>query len=109
MQACAFAAIMRVCGHRRVLTFPLLFGLILIERVRGGVLQVRLHSTLPSLYGDAHELHDGQQPVSRCRSPHLQALAPWRGPLIVALGLVGAHRAAPTLLSFRRLTSSRWP
>ncbi|MEU4723293.1 MFS transporter [Nonomuraea dietziae] len=97
VQAVAFAAIC-VLAATGALTFPLLFGLILISGCAVVFFQVAYTSYLPSLYGDAHELHRGNTRLALSESTS-KALGPMAaGPLIGALGLVGA--LAANALSF---------
>ncbi|MEV2269976.1 MFS transporter [Nonomuraea africana] len=80
------------------LTFPLLFGLILLSGCAVVFFQVAYTSYLPSLYGDAEQLHRGNTRLALSESTS-KALGPMAaGPLIGALGLIGA--LAANALSF---------
>ena len=92
VQVLAFGAIwvLAVAGG---LTFPLLFALILVSGCAVVFFQVAYTSYLPSLYDEADALHRGNTRLALSESS-AKALGPMAaGPVIAALGLVGAVAA----------------
>ncbi|MEU4234108.1 MFS transporter [Nonomuraea sp. NPDC026600] len=92
VQVLAFGAIwvLAVAGG---LTFPLLFALILVSGCAVVFFQVAYTSYLPSLYDEADALHRGNTRLALSESA-AKALGPMAaGPVIAALGLVGAVAA----------------
>ncbi|WP_433517317.1 MFS transporter [Nonomuraea sp. CA-143628] len=97
VQVLAFGAIwvLAVLGG---LTFPVLFALILVSGCAVVFFQVAYTSYLPSLYGEAEALHRGNTRLALSESA-AKALGPMAaGPVITALGLVGA--IAANMVSF---------
>ncbi|MEU7828728.1 MFS transporter [Nonomuraea sp. NPDC049129] len=97
VQVLAFGAIwvLAVLGG---LTFPVLFALILVSGCAVVFFQVAYTSYLPSLYGEAEALHRGNTRLALSESA-AKALGPMAaGPVIAALGLVGA--IAANMVSF---------
>lgn len=97
VQVLAFGAIW-VLAALGGLTFPLLFALILVSGCAVVFFQVAYTSYLPSLYGEAEALHRGNTRLALSESV-AKALGPMAaGPVITALGLVGA--IAANMVSF---------
>ena len=92
VQVLAFGAIW-VLAAAGGLTFPLLFALILVSGCAVVFFQVAYTSYLPSLYDEADALHRGNTRLALSESA-AKALGPMAaGPVIAALGLVGAIAA----------------
>ncbi|MBT2227048.1 MFS transporter [Nonomuraea sp. NEAU-A123] len=92
VQVLAFGAIW-VLAAAGGLTFPLLFALILVSGCAVVFFQVAYTSYLPSLYDEADALHRGNTRLALSEST-AKALGPMAaGPVIAALGLVGAVAA----------------
>ncbi|WP_202638044.1 MFS transporter [Bailinhaonella thermotolerans] len=92
VQMIAFGAVwaLAVAGG---LTFPLLFALVLASGCAVVFFQVAYTAYLPSLYGDPHDLHRGNTRLALSESLS-KALGPMAaGPVIAALGAVGAVAA----------------
>ncbi|MET8333441.1 MFS transporter [Streptosporangium canum] len=97
VQVAAFGTVWALAATG-TLTFPLLFCLVLLSGCAVVFFQVAYTSYLPSLYGDPHDLHRGNTRLALSESAS-KALGPMAaGPLIHALGLVGA--LAANVISF---------
>ncbi|WP_204358329.1 MFS transporter [Streptosporangium sp. 'caverna'] len=91
-QVLTFGTIWALAATGR-LTFPLLFCLVLLSGCAVVFFQVAYTSYLPSLYGDPDNLHRGNARLALSES-FSKALGPMSaGPVIAALGLVGALAA----------------
>ncbi|MGV9775473.1 MFS transporter [Streptosporangium sp. NPDC003464] len=97
VQVAAFGGIWALAATD-ALTFPLLFCLVLVSGCAVVFFQVAYTSYLPGLYPDPRDLHLGNTRLALSESAS-RALGPMAaGPLIHALGLVGA--LAANVLSF---------
>lgn len=94
----AIFLVIAVLAALRALPFPLLLGLVGVSGVANVFFQVAYTSYLPTLFGDARDLHRGNarlffsESVSRTLGPMIA------GPLIGAIGVVGA--VAANVMSF---------